>query len=121
MNQEREHILRQAFPTLYGGLYGFECGDGWYTLLSDLGRALDGIPVKAVQVKEKFGTLRCYTSTGESDLPEHTHAFIDAAVAEAERASGVTCEDCGAPGERVAGGWIRTLCPVCSEQQRRLR
>ena len=120
MNPEREHLLREAFPTLYGGLYGFACGDGWYTLLSDLGRALDGIPVKAVQVKEKFGTLRCYTST-ESSVPEETHAFIDAAVYEAEQASGVTCEDCGAPGERVGGGWIRTLCPVCAKQQRDAR
>jgi hypothetical protein len=114
MNEERQHILKQAFPLLYGGLHGLECGDGWYTLLSDLGRALDGLPVSAVQVKEKFGTLRVYWSS-EEDLSEQTRAFIDAVVGEAEQASGATCEECGSPGSMVRGSWWRTLCMACEQ------
>jgi hypothetical protein len=28
----------------------------------------------------------------------------------AESMSAILCEECGAPGERRHGGWIRTLC-----------
>jgi hypothetical protein len=58
--------------------------------------------VVAIQIKEKFGTLRFYCVGGD----DYTQGVLDLA----ERMSGVTCERCGAPGETRNGGWIRTLC-----------
>lgn len=46
--------------------FGFECGDGWYKLLDELFHDLNEIENKhhlgliLVQVKEKYGGLRCY-------------------------------------------------------------
>jgi hypothetical protein len=117
MNEEREHLLQEAFASLYGDLSGFYCGDGWHGLLNDLGRALDGIPVRAVQVKEKFGTLRVHVTEDES-LSEETRTFVDAAVREAERASSITCEECGSPGSMVRGAWWQTLCMICEQATR---
>jgi hypothetical protein len=117
MNGEREHLLKEAFASLYGGLSVFECGDGWHGILSDLGRALDGLPVRAVQVKEKFGTLRIYI-TEDEDLSEDTRTFANAALREAERASSITCEECGSPGSMVRGSWWRTLCLSCEQVSR---
>lgn len=58
--------------------------------------------VVAVQVKEKFGTLRFYYDGGDD--------VISGMVAVAESMSGVTCEVCGSPGTPGGVGWIRTLC-----------
>jgi hypothetical protein len=58
--------------------------------------------VVAVQVKEKFGTLRFYYHGGDD--------VIDGMVGMAESMSAVTCEECGNPGTDTKGGWIRTLC-----------
>ena len=54
------------------------------------------------QVKEKFGTLRFYYQGGDE--------FVHGAVWLAESLSGHLCEECGAPGKRTGGGWVRTLC-----------
>ena len=56
----------------------------------------------AVQVKEKFGTLRFYTNGSDE--------YIDGLISMAEGMSGVTCEVCGNPGTTGGPGWIRTLC-----------
>ena len=58
--------------------------------------------VVAVQVKEKFGTLRFYYSGGNE--------YVSGLVAMAESMSGVTCERCGTPGRLQGRGWIKTLC-----------
>lgn len=58
---------------------------------------------EVVQVKEKLGTLRFYTS-------HHTDA-IDGRIAEAQEESSRTCEVCGQPGiQRETGGWVRAVC-----------
>ena len=59
------------------------------------------------QVKEKFGTLRFYYSGGDDE--------ISGMVRMAESMSGVTCEECGNPGERRGGGWVHTYCEPCEE------
>lgn len=64
--------------------------------------------VIAEQVKEKFGTLRFYWR-GEG-LPESAHDEIHGAIGMAELLSSVTCEECGAPGERRGPGWLSTRC-----------
>lgn len=65
--------------------------------------------VVAVQIKEKFGTLRFYTDGGD----EQIYGMIRIA----ESMSAVTCEECGAPGKQRGGGWIRTLCDTHEEQR----
>lgn len=54
------------------------------------------------QIKEKFGSLRFYYQGGDE--------FVGGAVWLAESLSSGMCEECGAPGHRTSGGWIKTLC-----------
>ena len=61
------------------------------------------------QVKEKFGTLRFYYSGGDD--------YISGMVSLAESLTGVTCEECGNPGERKGGGWVRTMCEPCENKR----
>jgi hypothetical protein len=58
--------------------------------------------VVAVQVKEKFGTLRFYCDGGD----QYTQGVLDMA----EAMSAVTCERCGDSAEIREGPWYRTLC-----------
>jgi len=101
--------------------WGFECGDGWYNILNQLmgniqhhidWKNRNGEVVAQVtldQVKEKFGTLRFYYTGGDD--------YISGMVAMAESMSGVTCEECGKPGKRNDGGWIRTMCEPCEKKR----
>jgi hypothetical protein len=94
--------------------WGFECGNGWFTILDQLmgniqhhidwkNRTEEVVPqVTLDQVKEKFGTLRFYYTGGDD--------YIRGMVTMAEAMSGVTCETCGNPGTRTGGGWIKTVC-----------
>ena len=88
--------------------WGFECGDGWYHILDTLCQRIQdecdqtGVQIKALQVKEKYGTLRFYTDTGNEIFWD----YID----EAELLSSVTCEQCGAPGKIRGQGWYYTAC-----------
>lgn len=61
------------------------------------------------QVKEKFGTLRFYYTGGDD--------YISGLVSMAESMSGCTCEECGAPGKRLGGGWVTTLCKEHAEER----
>jgi hypothetical protein len=115
----------QMFSQPYGG---FAVGRGWWpmlrvlcteiqmhidnvnsrraTLLQDNPHNFD-IPdeieqVTVQQIKEKFGTLSFYYSGGD----ERIHGLVQMA----ESMSGNICEDCGKPGKRRGGGWVRTLC-----------
>jgi hypothetical protein len=65
------------------------------------------------QVKEKFGTLRFYYTGGDD--------IIDGMVRMAESMSGVTCEECGNPGERGGSGWVRTICIPCEKLREKKR
>ena len=115
--------------------WGFACGDGWYNILNALcfniqsyidwqnerrERLLKDNPynhkipdevqqVVAVQVKEKFGTLRFYYDGGDD--------YVDGLVTMAESMSAVTCEICGKPGYPSKGGWIATLCDEHHEER----
>jgi hypothetical protein len=64
--------------------------------------------VIAVQVKEKFGTLRFYVDGGN----EVTHAMINMA----ESMSARTCEKCGAPGKLRGKTWLYTACDEHTEE-----
>lgn len=87
-----------------------DCGRGWWPLLLELDAELrqtdPGYTV--VQVKEKFGGLRYYTSA----LSPAGMAL----VREAELRAARTCEVCGEPGTTVVRRhWYKTLCPPHAE------
>lgn len=120
MSPERAEELIAIFPALFpSGSFFFECEDGWFDLLKEcileLKKSLDADPLDldpdfsyyVTQVKEKYGTLRFYTSLS----PER----LDPIIRKAEKASEITCEECGRFGRRRKGGWVRTLCDECVE------
>lgn len=125
MTEEKDRALVAKYPKLfrdrYGNMmetcmcWGFECGDGWYYLIDNLCKCIQSyidsnhhlegnVQIYVTQVKEKYGTLRFYT-TGGDDRVEGMIWF-------AEYLSSAICEECGNPGEIVVkGGWYMTRCP----------
>ena len=93
----------------------FPVGDGWRPLVEKLVDDIIAVDpeVEVSQVKEKFGTLRFYYEGGDE--------YINGLVSMAESMSEVTCEVCGNPGKRRAGGWIKTLCDRHHEEREALR
>jgi hypothetical protein len=131
MKQELDKLLCEKYPKMMVNrdksmmetcmCWGFECGDGWFTILdqlmSNIQHHIDWnnknfekgykqykqVPqVTLDQVKEKFGTLRFYYQGGDDE--------ISGMVRMAESMSAVTCEECGNPGTTGGQGWISTLC-----------
>jgi hypothetical protein len=64
---------------------------------------------RAAQIKEKFGTLRFYLTSGTDEMWE--------IVAEAEKKSAFTCEQCGKPGKLRGKGWLYTACTKCAKKK----
>ena len=132
MRDDLDRQLCEKYPLIFADrnksmmetcmCWGFEHGDGWYQIIDSLCANIQshidwqnenfakGYPhyekpvpqVVAVQVKEKFGTLRFYYNGGDD--------VIDGMVRMAESWSAVACEECGAPGTQNSRGWIKTLC-----------
>lgn len=98
--------------------FGFECGDGWADLLVELCQKINTyiqtLPqeqideIVALQVKEKYGTLRFYLSCYDDT--------IDTLIRDAEIKSSVTCETCGNPGQVVGETWLYCACLECSRE-----
>ena len=125
MNELKELI--EQYPDMFPERFFFECGDGWYNILSSLlwridkheehvrqnnayrvRHGLDPIKyesVKIVQIKEKWAGLRFYYDGGDD--------YISGSVALAEGLSYKTCEACGNPGTLNREGWYRVRCEVC--------
>lgn len=115
MNKKLDEQLCQKFPNLYRGRHnktiptlmgrGFECGDGWYTLIYVISELLTkrNPDIYAIQVKEKFGGLRFYHN-GRDDYTlgiEMTAGTLSSYI----------CEICGAPGFLNDNeGWWSTRC-----------
>lgn len=102
--------------------WGFECGDGWEPLIREAAYKLEPLihaeitkdPEswkmgfnRAAQIKEKFGTLRFYLTSGTDEMWD--------IVAEAERKSAFICEECGAKGKLRGKGWLYTACNKCDK------
>ncbi len=124
MKPEIDNLLCERYPKIFvdrnkpmtetAMCWGFEHGDGWFNIINQLcaniqhhidwktkqGHTIS--QVVAEQVKEKFGTLRFYYHGGDD--------YISGLVSMAEAMSGVTCEECGAPGQTGGQGWISTRC-----------
>lgn len=115
MKQELDEKLCRRYPNLYRDrhadpkitlmCWGFECGDGWFILIdviSDL-MTKHNSEITAIQVKEKFGTLRYY----HGPVDDYSIAVEQAA----EFLSSLICEICSAPARRnYDSGWISFLC-----------
>jgi len=129
MQEQLDALLCTRYPAIFsaGGsagrhLFGFECGDGWFTLIDGACELIqrhietDGTQrqLLALQVKEKFGGLRFYY--------RHGSGYAAAVVELSETLSPHVCEVCGALGKVVSlFGWMQTRCPtherttVCEE------
>lgn len=120
--------MEERFPLMFANKYGgFAVGSGWFpiveTLCTNIQSHIDWRntnrkerpvveQVVVEQIKEKFGGLRFYYQGGDET--------VAGMVRMAEAWANVTCEECGKPGERRTGGWIRTLCDR-HEEERQLR
>lgn len=96
---------RHADPKITLMCWGFECGDGWWTLIDVVSKLMaeHNAEITAIQVKEKFGTLRFYHGPVDdySIAVEHAAAVL----------SSIICEICSAPARRnYDSGWISYLC-----------
>jgi hypothetical protein len=125
MKIKLDEALVRDFPELYQArhadmqttsmCWGFECGSGWEPIIRTLSERLtnlsnlEGVHCVAVQVKEKFGTLRFYIDKS-TDL-------MDAVIELAEKISAITCELCGNSGKLGGKGWISVRCEKCKERE----
>lgn len=131
MKQELQDELYRKYPKIFRQkdlpmdqtcmCWGIDTGDGWYRLLDRLCAAIQSYidggdgkigQVEAVQVKEKFGTLRFYVDGGDE--------VVSKLIGCAERLSGQICEECGATEDACTNtaGWLKTLCRRCRERGR---
>lgn len=119
LREELERKLTEAFSIYRPNderepfcLFGFEVNDGWFDLLWELSEKIQNEVDKldkekkedfyVLQVKEKYGTLRYYTSFITDE--------IDAAISQAEDKSYEICEICGKAGRLNEGGWYAVRC-----------
>lgn len=122
-NREKIQEIVDKYPSIFKGMprSGFYVGNGWLPMIERLCALIDHYvknlsqeergDIFVAQVKEKFGGLRFYM---EGSTP-----YIDGMIAMAESMSYITCEECGAPGERRSGGWIRVLCDHHHEAEKK--
>ena len=125
-NEERLGVLLKEYCKSIEGsdyipfdLFGIECNKGWYGLIipiveyiNDFNSKMESPDkyIKITQIKEKYGSLRFYTSFGTKELYE----MID----KAEDDSYNICETCGSS-EHVGHtlrGWEITCCKNCLEK-----
>jgi hypothetical protein len=89
MHPDLEKLLYNRYPEIFADRdapltdslmgFGFTHGDGWYFIIDNLCRCIQNhvewrrrtdpeFHVRAVQVKEKFGTLRFYITGGDDEI-----------------------------------------------------
>lgn len=125
MKMELDEKLTKAHPNLYADRFGnmkttcmcwgFECGDGWFDILWEASQKLEKLIIeykkkcpkndywpRASQIKEKYGTLRFYLSSGTDAM----YAITD----KAEKETKSICEICGKPGKLAGRYWLSTVC-----------
>lgn len=101
---------------LAGRFPGLSCsldfGPGWHDIMYAAAEWAEevGGQFRLSYGKEKFGVLSLFPDDVPDELPR-----LDSL---AERLSACICEDCGAPGRRRPGGWIRTMCDGCAGKKR---
>ena len=117
--------MEERFPKMFSKRYGgIAVGKGWWPILESLCANIQSRidwwnknhekhpvieQVVVEQIKEKFGGLRFYYQGGDDE--------ISGMVRMAEAWADHSCEECGSPGTRRSGGWIRTLCDKHEEER----
>ena len=124
MNLKNTKYLFKKYSKLFKGrkepisqnlmAFGFDCNDGWFSLLDELCNKIYSyckknkltIP-KVLQVKEKFGSLRFYVDSDSDN-------YIENLINEYEIKSSNTCEFCGNKGNiKKVKGWFMCRCDTC--------
>lgn len=118
-----EKKLYLEFPKFFDVSYeespfkyrGFEIDLGWFELIKEMAQKIEAQAKfekrtiskwpKCTQLKEKFGTLRCYVENGSP--------VIFAIIEEFESKSRLICYKCGKPGKLYTNGWHRVCCAKC--------
>lgn len=116
MSYEVPRSLKSQFT--YGRDIYPECGPGWLDLIQNTINTIDEHIRNLIhknpndenlknfsylQIKEKYGGLRIYTS--------YTTEYIEGVIDLAEAMSYTICENTGKPGVLcMSGGWMKTLC-----------
>jgi len=125
--------LEEKYPQMFSQPYGgVAVGAGWWPIIESLcaniqnytdwkneqkdkfqrGEGCQQVVVE--QIKEKFGGLRFYYIGGDDT--------INGMVTMAETWADHSCEECGKPGKKHGGGWVRTLCDEHeAERQARMK
>lgn len=147
MTPEHDKALRDRYALIFRAtkksgapfaVWGFECPDGWYTLLDALcstlcaayeaersrhegllrsggtAKAIEAARLRLLAAKKQVPVVRQVKSKF-GGLRFYVRGGTDAhhaCVQFAEALSLSTCEVCGAPGTRRTAGWIQTLCDV---------
>lgn len=151
MNEANTEKLYADFPNLYRYRddnrsqmkYGFLVHDGWFDLVYKLSADIETEARKAgldpssdswpaaLQVKEKYGSLKFYCAVGEQESelqleqrgallslrPLPNNAAIRTLIIEAEKQSLTICEVCGAPASLREDGWWRVTCDACEAER----
>lgn len=110
--------IRRRFSRLYPP--HIDIGKGWYPILITLDAELTTIDptLRYVQIKEKFGGLRVYTTRPS----EENWSAVRRAKRRAQDKALKTCESCGRAGTMHSRmGWYRTLCPSCAAESEYVR
>ena len=119
--------------------WGIECPEGWYDTVKDVCDKIEAInntvgkdhhfEIQAIQVKEKFGTLRFYLNSypqenatdEEMETARLFEEICEDIVVRAEYLTESVCQVCGRPifeGNKVVSrGWIGYYCPECAEKK----
>lgn len=121
---EKDALIIDKYPEIFGVRpfdsttslmeYGFECGDGWLSILENLFEKISVIvkrdnliDFRVVQVKEKFGDLRVYTNNSNQEIKD--------LIRDAEKLCSISCSECGELSSHTTkGGWISNFCEKCS-------
>lgn len=120
-------------PVFLKNISELTCGDGWfkpmYTFIrgvEDINKRIAPIAFVALQIKEKFGTVRVYwdlvdesgNSVNRDLFTDYVSAFTDLLNTLKEDTS-KTCEWCGKEEEHLKAthGWIKYICAECYKKR----
>jgi hypothetical protein len=130
MSPEKDKELCEKYPRIFENrnskesrypiAWGVTCGDGWFDVMDSACYLIQthcdrtqekynkDIQVVALQVKEKFGSLRFYVAGGDD--------YTDGVIAMAESLSNKICENCGNAGRLYSEGYWVTQCEECRKK-----
>ena len=116
LDKPKEEILER---------WKYDYPPGWTPLISAILDRMSGVKatIAISQIKEKFGTLRCYYDVVyDQEFPEDKESSfykeltsLENYVWDMESFSSIVCQDCGTTvtAKLRPLSWRRTLCDIC--------